>query len=97
MISIWDGEQLPPVGCDVLIEHGRDDDDHVCTVTGYTIWPALSGKPTEHRIFVDLVYKDSTTKNQRMLCDVRPLHKPRKRDEQRTGTKASLGKKQEAA
>lgn len=78
MISIWDGEQLPPVGCDVLIRHGRDDDDHVCTVTGYTIRPSLSSKPTEHRIFVDLVYKGSTTKNQRMLYDVRPLTERRK-------------------
>jgi hypothetical protein len=78
MISIWDGEQLPPVGCDVLIEHGRDDDDHVCTVTGYTIRPALDGDKYNHRISVDLVYKGSTTTNQRALCDVRPLHRPRK-------------------
>jgi hypothetical protein len=78
MIRIWDGEGLPPVGCDVLIGHGRDDDDHICTVTGYTIWPDLGGNKRLHRVFIDLVYKGEETKQQRMLCDVRPLTKGRK-------------------
>lgn len=76
MISIWDGEGLPDIGCDVLIEHARDDEDHTCTVTGYTIRDTDS--KFHHRVFVDLVYKNSTTTNQRLLCDVRPLHKGRK-------------------
>jgi hypothetical protein len=77
MISIWDGEDLPPVGCDVLIAHGRDDDLHVCTVTGYGIRPSMHGNKFEHRVDINLVYKGTTTTNQRGLYDVRPLHKPK--------------------
>jgi hypothetical protein len=81
MISIWDGEDLPPLGCDVLIEHGNLE-HAVCTVTGYSVRPSLHGNKFEHRIDVNLLYKDTTTTNQRLLCDVRPLHKPfEKRDE----------------
>lgn len=70
---IWDGKGLPPIGCDVLIRHGRDDADHVCTVTGYEVWPSLDKDPFNSRVQVHLVYKGTDTKNCRALCDLWPL------------------------
>ncbi|HEX7906804.1 MAG TPA: hypothetical protein VF534_01745 [Paraburkholderia sp.] len=71
----WDGEGLPPIGAEVLIRHGRDDDDHRCVVTGYYVWKSLDGNPSVHRVFVNVVYKGTKTPNARMLCDLRPAPK----------------------
>jgi hypothetical protein len=35
------GDVLPPIGSDVYIRHGCDDDEHLCTVVGYYAWPSL--------------------------------------------------------
>src|SRR5690606_36921823 len=51
----WDGNGLPPVGAEVLIRHGRDDDDHLCVVTGFYVLGSLNGDSATHRIFVELV------------------------------------------
>jgi hypothetical protein len=76
MTILWDGDPLlPPIGCDVLISHGRDELDHICTVTGYEVQPSTQGSPRDHRVFINLVYKGTNTTNQRLLCDVRPLTK----------------------
>lgn len=73
--TLWTGEPLlPPVGALVLIAHGRDDDDHICRVTGYEAKPSLD-RSTTHRVFLNLRYEGTTTTNQRLLCDVRPLTK----------------------
>ncbi|AXK67146.1 hypothetical protein CN645_36315 [Burkholderia sp. IDO3] len=73
---LWDGAPLlPPIGALVLIEHGRDDKDHVCVVTGYEVHPSLRGN--DHRVFVNLVYRGTATQNQRLLNDLRPLTKAR--------------------
>ncbi|KGV87477.1 hypothetical protein X879_1957 [Burkholderia pseudomallei MSHR3951] len=75
---LWDGTPLlPPIGALVLIEHGRDDKDHVCVVTGYEVHGPLRGERNLHRVFVNLVYRGTDTPNQRLLNDVRPLTKAR--------------------
>lgn len=66
------GDVLPPVGSRVLIRHGRDEDDHLCTVTGYYALADLAGNESLHRVFVRLVYYGTTIEQARMLCDVRP-------------------------
>jgi hypothetical protein len=76
--TLWDGTPLlPPIGALVLISHGRDDLDHVCRVTGYEVKPGMDSRDSHHRVFIDVVYEGSDTKNQRLLCDVRPLTKAR--------------------
>lgn len=75
---LWDGTPLlPPIGALVLISHGRDDLDHVCQVKGYDVKPSMDGKESHHRVFVDVTYRGTDTKNQRMLCDIRPLTRAR--------------------
>ena len=75
---LWDGTPLlPPIGALVLIEHGRDELDHICKVTSYEVKPSMDGKPSHHRVFINLVYRGSVTTNQRLLCDVKPLTKAR--------------------
>lgn len=66
------GDLLPPVGSRVFIRHGRDDDAHACTVTGYYAWGDLGGDKRLHRVFVRLVYEGATTPQARMLCDCYP-------------------------
>ena len=76
--TLWDGDPLlPPIGVDVLISHGRDPLDHICTVVGYELKPSLDGNKANHRVFVHLVYKDSNVENCRLLCDIRPLTQAR--------------------
>lgn len=78
---LWDGTPLlPPIGALVLIEHGSDDKDHVCEVTGYEVKPPSRGRTDNryhHRVFVNLVYRGTDTANQRLLDDIRPLTKAR--------------------
>ena len=71
----WNGDGLPPIGAEVLIRHGRDDDDHLCVVTGYSVSGSLDGNVRTHRVTVNLVYKGTDTSNSRMLCDIRPAGK----------------------
>ena len=66
------GDKLPPVGSRVFIRHGRDDDAHACTVTGYYAWSDLGGNKSLHRVFVRLVYEGTDTQQARMLCDCYP-------------------------
>ncbi|MCW3657885.1 hypothetical protein [Burkholderia cenocepacia] len=76
---LWNGTPLlPPIGCEVLISHGRDSLDHLCIVTGYEALPSLDGDTANHRLFVHVVYKHNlTTTNARLLRDIRPLTKAR--------------------
>lgn len=75
---LWDGVPLlPPIGALVLIAHGRDDLDHVCEVTSYEVQKSLGDRKADHRVFVNMVYRGTDTKNQRLLCDIRPLTQAR--------------------
>lgn len=69
--TIWDGEQLPPVGCEVLIHLASLDKWVAYTVTGYEIKPHLEGDDAYHRIFIN-VHRGQCS-NSRLLRDVRPL------------------------
>ena len=66
------GDVLPPVGSRVYIRHGRDDDAHACTVTGYYAWADLGGSNLLHRVFVRLVYEGTTVQQARLLRDCYP-------------------------
>lgn len=71
---LWEGSPvLPPIGALVLIEHGRDEMDHICQVIGYGVKPSLEGSAACHRVFVNVVYRGTHTANQRLLKDIRPL------------------------
>lgn len=76
---LWDGTPLlPPIDCEVLIEHGRDDFDHIAIVTGYEVKPSLRGSKADHRVFIHFVYKhDRAVTNCRLLCDIKPLTQAR--------------------
>lgn len=67
-----EGDKLPPVGSRVFILHGRDDQTHACTVTGYYAWGDLAGDKRLHRVFVRLVYEGTDREQARMLCDCYP-------------------------
>jgi hypothetical protein len=77
MISIWDGEDLPPVGCDVHYEVASEPGAFRGKVTGYKIAPPLRGEKHYHRIFINMDCESSDGrepyKMQRMLGDVHPL------------------------
>lgn len=77
MISIWDGEDLPPVGCEVHYEVGSQPGAMVGKVAGYRIAAALDGDKFHHRVFIDMECKSSDGgephKMQRMLGDIHPL------------------------
>lgn len=63
------GDILPPVGSRVFILHGRDDEAHACTVTGYYAWKDLGGNRALSRVFVRMVYEGTTTENSRLVCE----------------------------
>ncbi|PTN60556.1 hypothetical protein C9884_19025 [Klebsiella pneumoniae] len=69
--SIWDGNDLPPVGSDVLIHLASIDKWVPHTVTGYDIKPHLEGDAAYHRIFINV--ESGKCINCRLLMDVRPL------------------------
>lgn len=73
--QIWDGEQLPPVGCDVLIHLASVDRWVAHRVTGYDIKPSLNGDKAYHRIFIQVRGSADgvNVENSRLLCDVRPV------------------------
>lgn len=73
--SIWDGKDLPPVGCQVLAHLSRENAWVRHTVASYGIRPGLSGNKHEVRVDINLEASDDprSSKNQRALCDVRPL------------------------
>lgn len=73
MKQIWDGEQLPPVGCEVLIHLASLGRWVPHTVSGYDIQPHLDGDDAYHRIFITLDCGHGIV-NQRLLRDVRPIH-----------------------
>lgn len=70
------GTGLPAVGTEVAIRHGRDNDEHLCVVTGYEVWPALREDvtgPFYHRVLVHVVYKGSAIANCRHLHELVPV------------------------
>jgi hypothetical protein len=68
----WDGKGLPPVGMDVIFETASSG-FVIGTVTGYHVMGHLGGDPAYHRVCVDMVYKDTTIPNSRLLKDVKPV------------------------
>lgn len=66
------GDVLPAVVSRVFIRHGRDDDAHACTVTGYYAWGDHRGNKHLHRVFVRMVYEGTNTEQARALCDCYP-------------------------
>lgn len=69
---IWDGEQLPPIGCDVLIKLASTGKWHKYEVTGYQLWPSThKNDEAHHRIFINVKRGDIT--NQRLLYEVKPV------------------------
>jgi hypothetical protein len=67
----WDGEGLPPVGCEVLFDTASSG-TQTGTVTGYSVMGHLGGDPAYQRVFVELVYAGTAIPNRRLLKDVRP-------------------------
>lgn len=80
MKSIWDGIDLPPVGCEVLAQLGSLADKHNKggwvrhVVDGYRI-KQVPEEPTRSVVFVKLMASNDkrSSKNERILCDVHPL------------------------
>lgn len=84
MKEIWDGKDLPPIGCEVQAQLGSLTDRHGKggwvrhKVAGYRIDPAgFDGEQARyhHRVSIKLAPSDDrrSSKNERWLCDVRPL------------------------
>lgn len=70
------GTGLPAIGTEVAIRHGRDDDEHLCVVQGYEVWPSLKEEgmsPFYHRVLVHVVYKGSAIGNCRHLHELLPV------------------------
>ncbi len=68
MKEIWDGEDLPPIGCEVLINLASIKAWVPKKVIGYKIWPSLDPADKGHvRVFIR--FGD----NERLLCDIRPV------------------------
>ncbi|MEH4801579.1 hypothetical protein [Atlantibacter hermannii] len=65
--QIWDGNQLPPIGCDVLIHLASINQWVPRRVVDYEIKPSLDGDAAYHRIFI------TVEGNSRLLKDVRPI------------------------
>lgn len=75
MKSIWDGVDLPPVGCEVLIHLARPEVWVRHVVTGHKVRP---GNKDERWLYVvDVVVGPSddprSHKNERFLSDCKPL------------------------
>lgn len=72
---IWDGEQLPPIGCEVLIELSRPHSWVRHKVSGYDI--GRQHQDEDYFYVVNVVLEASSdplsSKNQRFLRDIRPL------------------------
>lgn len=85
MKEIWDGNDLPPVGCEVLAElssctHHPDKGWVRHKVTGYRIHPASDAVPETtsrlHRrisVMLGATSDSRSSTNERNLDDVRPL------------------------
>lgn len=73
--TIWDGEDLPPIGCEVLIHLASLDKWVPHKVSGYDVKKDRTGQTNLYRVMV-LVEPSSdprSAKNGRCLSDVRPL------------------------
>lgn len=72
--TIWDGEQLPPVGCEVLIHLASVDKWVPYTVEGFTIKKQPEGYD-QYTIHVTVYRTDGGKKitNCRLLGDIRPV------------------------
>jgi hypothetical protein len=66
-----DGDQLPPIGSNVLIHLGRPDAWVEHTVAGYYAWGDLGGNENLSRVFVR-VRDEAGCLNARLLKDVKP-------------------------
>lgn len=87
MKQIWDGQDLPPEGATVLAQMGSMTTagnkggwvKH--KVKGFRLAPALEDNPAYHRIFVKLgphAEDSSSSNNERLLKDIRPVDWDRK-------------------
>ncbi len=72
---IWNGNQVPEKGDEVLIHLASCNAWEKYTVEGFHIWPHLEGESCYHRIFIDVYRMDGgqRVKNSRLLKDVRPI------------------------
>lgn len=73
MRQIWDGEDLPPVGCNVLMTVASQKQPVEVTVTGYNVRQAgRDAKP--YYFLVNVCVKDAQgVNNVRWLNEVHPL------------------------
>lgn len=73
MKSIWDGEDLPPEGCEVLAHLSSEKAWVRHVVTGYKV--SQGSSPYNHRVEIQLEKSDDprSWKNARLLGDIRPL------------------------
>lgn len=71
--TIWDGEQLPPIGCEVLIHLGRTNVWVRHVVESYGVRP--TSVPNHHLIDINVIASSDkrSSSNQRFLGDVRPV------------------------
>ncbi|MGK9174160.1 hypothetical protein KXR87_13145 [Yokenella regensburgei] len=73
--QIWDGKDLPPVGCHVLIELASYG-IHEYEVTGYEVRKSVIEEERRKGIFVvciNVKFPGSNSTNQRFLDEVFPL------------------------
>ena len=70
---IWDGEQLPPIGCEVLINLASQNDWVRHVVANHEI--RGTENKMHHRIFIAVGPSSDprSGNNQRLLCDVKPV------------------------
>lgn len=71
--TIWDGDQLPPIGCEVLINLASHNDWVRHVVTNYEI--KNTNEKAHHRIFISVGPSGDprSGNNQRLLYDVKPV------------------------
>lgn len=74
--SIWDGVDLPEKGDEVLIHLASLDEWVRHRVSGYRIKTPCSGHKRSYLIFIQVDASDDrrSSKNERSLHEIRPLH-----------------------
>jgi len=75
MKRIWDGEYLPPIGCEVQVHLSSCNAWVRHVVASMSLRGDLGGDPAVHRIGINVTGSDDprSSTNSRLLMDVRPL------------------------
>lgn len=73
--TIWDGLDLPPIGCEVQIHLSSYNAWVRHVVASISLRGDLDGNPALHRIDINVTGSDDprSSTNSRLLMDVRPL------------------------